>query len=200
MNDTPALPLKLVDGLELPGPYRKALKPGELLSDAQGRGRRLPRFFYQIESWDAALKTALTSHFALWEFINVDLRETEAMRSFPKYVPCAVTLLAVHLEVFREHIGTVVHVAANGGYRSPAHELSKNASTHCWGTAVNIYRIGNDYLDDQEKIERYGGIAAKKLPSLWPRPYGHDAGCADDHLHLDLGYVLLMPRDAGSEG
>ncbi|HEV8130579.1 MAG TPA: hypothetical protein VGQ81_04970 [Acidobacteriota bacterium] len=199
MNDTPALPLKVVDGLELPEQYRNALKPAELLADAQGRSRRLPRFFFEIDSWDMALKTELTPHFALWEFINVDLRETEAMRLFPKYVPCAVTLLAVHLQVFREQVGTVVHVAANGGYRSPAHELSKNASTHCWATAVNIYRIGEDYLDDQEKIERYGVIAAKKLPSFWSRPYGHDAGCADDHLHLDIGYVSLVPRDAVSK-
>src|SRR2546426_8523441 len=113
MNDPPPLPLKLVDGLKLPHSYRNALKPGDVLADSQGRRRRLPRFFFEIESWDAALNTALTPHFALWELINVDLRETEAMRSFPKYIPCAVTLLAAHLEVFREQVGTAVHVAAN---------------------------------------------------------------------------------------
>jgi hypothetical protein len=53
----------------------------------------------------------------------VDVREVEAMRTFPRYVPCAVALLATALEVFRAEVGTFVHIAANGGYRSPGHAL-----------------------------------------------------------------------------
>ena len=86
----------------------------------------------------------LTPNFGLWEFIDVDVREAEPLRRFPRYVPCAVTLLARALERFRDHVGTFVHVAANGGYRSPAHALTAHASPHCWGTAANIYRIGDD--------------------------------------------------------
>ena len=37
------------------------------------------------------------------------------------------------------------------------------------------------------------------LPHVWIRPYGHTAGFADDHLHLDLGYALVVPRDAAGE-
>ena len=58
-----------------------------------------------------------------------------------------------------EAVGTFVHVSANGGYRSPSHALTRNASTHCWGTAVNIYRIGDTFLDDRASIERYAGVA-----------------------------------------
>jgi len=34
------------------------------------------------------------------------------------------------------------------------------------------------------------------LPFAWVRPYGHGLGHADDHLHLDLGYVTMVPNGA----
>ena len=194
-----ALPLRVVDGYALDPELRRALRPGELVADREGRLRRLPRFFYEVDSWQTARETYLSPHFALWEFISVDVREAEAHRGFPRYVPCAVTLLAAHLEVFRERVKTYVRITANGGYRTPAHAHSTHASPHCWGTAANIYRIGDEYLDDQEKIERFGAIATKALPALWARPYGRTVGLADDHLHLDLGYVTLVPRNAPGE-
>ncbi len=193
------LPLPVVDGLELERAQRAALQPDATLQDSAGRLRRLPRFFYEIDSWQTALQVELAEHFSLWEFLTVDVKEAEPLRTFPRYLPCAVTALAAHLQVFRDAVGTFVHIAANGGYRSPGHRLSRQASTHCWGTAVNIYRIGDDYLDTQEKIERYARIARKSLPGWWVRPYGSADGYADDHLHLDLGYLLLVPREAPSE-
>ncbi|HEY2934068.1 MAG TPA: hypothetical protein VGK99_20190 [Acidobacteriota bacterium] len=199
MADEPSVPLKVVDGLDLDEKYRKALRPGDLLQDRDGNARRLPRFFYEIDSWDRARKIELSPHFALWEFINTDLHEVETLRRFPRYIPCAVAALAAALEVLRAHLGTVVHIAANGGYRSPAHKLSGHASTHHWATAANIYRIGDEYIDGEEKIQKYAEIARKLLPAVWPRPFGHNVGFADDHLHLDLGYAVLVPRDAGSE-
>jgi hypothetical protein len=131
--------------------------------------------------------------------VQTDVRESPALRSFPRYVPCAVTLLAACLEQFRDAVGTFVHIAANGGYRSPAHALTRNASTHCWAAAANIYRIGDTYLDDRGAIERYAAIARETLPSVWTRPFGTSAGMADDHLHLDFGYVNAVPRDAPSD-
>jgi hypothetical protein len=111
-------------------------------------------------------------------------------------VPCAVTLLALALEHFRDAVGEPVHIAANGGYRSPGHQLTHDASTHCWGTAVNIYRVGNEYLDTRERIERYGALAQQSVRAVWIRPFGEDRGLADDHLHLDLGYVVSVPHEA----
>jgi hypothetical protein len=163
--------------------------------DAIGRERQLPRYFYEVPSWNTAMSTKLTTDFLLWEFIQVDVRETSVLLNFPRYVPCAITLLAVCLQRFRDAVGTLVHVAANGGYRSPAHALSRNASLHCWGTAANIYRIGDSYLDDRASIERFSAIARDALPGIWTRPYGQPAGFAEDHLHLDLGYVTSIPRD-----
>ena len=194
-----SLPLRIVDGLELADKYRQVLRPAALVADRQGRLRRLPRFFYEIDSRQTASETDLAAHFALSEFIEVDVREAAALRAFPRYVPCAVTLLAAQLELFRLQVGVPVRIAANGGYRSPGHTLSTHTSTHAWGTAVNIYKIGDELLDEQEKIERYAGIATKLLPGIWSRPYGHNLGYADDHLHLDLGYVTVTPRDAASE-
>lgn len=194
-----ALPLRLVDGLDLDSEFRTVLRPGETCHDRDGRARTLPRSFYEVDSWNTALELPVTRHFMLWEFLTVDVREARAQRSFPRYVPCAVTILAAHLELFRLAVDTYVHIAANGGYRSPTHALSRHASPHCWGVAANIYRIGADLLDTKERIERWSKVARDTMPAVWVRPYGHEDGQADDHLHVDLGWVSALPRGAGSE-
>lgn len=199
MSDRGVLPLPVVDAVNLNRAHRAVLRPDELLTDTEGKARRLPRFFYEVDSWQTAQQVMLSEHFSLWEFLTVDVREAELQRTFPRYIPCAVTALAAHLQVVREAVGTFVHISANGGYRSPTHALSTHASTHCWGTAVNIYRVGDDFLDTQDKIERYARIARKSLPGWWVRPYGSEKEYADDHLHIDLGYLLLVPREAPSE-
>jgi hypothetical protein len=71
--------------------------------------RTLPRQFLRIDSWDLALDTPLTPHFMAWELISVDVREAPPLRSFPRYVPCALLLLASALELFRLEVGTYVH-------------------------------------------------------------------------------------------
>jgi hypothetical protein len=188
------LPLPVVDASQLDEAHRSAFRPDQLFSDGHGANHRLPRYFYQVDSWRTALDTRVAEHFALSELMTVDVREAAQVRKFPRYVPLAVTLLAVHLELLRQALGTYVYVAANGGYRSPAHRLSDHASPHCWGTAANIYRVGDVYLDDADKIERVAKVAARVLPAVWIRPYGHERGFADDHLHLDIDYVRLTPR------
>ncbi len=184
--------LELVDATTLGDDLRAALRPGETLEDEAGRARRLPRFFYEVESKKAAESVELAPGFHLIEFLRTDVREAEPLRGWPRYVPCAVTHLAAALSVFRQRVDTYVHIAANGGYRSPGHALTRHASPHCWGTAADIYRVGDDFLDTEETIERYAEIAREVLPAAWVRPYAP----ADDHLHLDLGYVLVVPRDA----
>jgi hypothetical protein len=200
MASQPSLSLRLVDGMELDETIRAALRPGELVADRQGRMRRLPRYFYEVPSWKTALATELTPHFGLWELIDVDFREVEAARTFPRYVPCAIVLLATHLELLRERVGTVVRVAANGGYRSPSHALSGAASPHSWGTAANIYRIGDEAMDSEDRIEKYSRLARDVLPGIWSRPYGAGPGFAFDHVHVDIGFVTVVPHDAPSEG
>jgi hypothetical protein len=194
-----SLLLPIIDALELGVPYRSLLMPGAIVRDSHARTRRLPRFFYAVESWQLALQTRLTPHFALWEFMDVDLYEHAPLRRFPRYIPCAVTALAAHLEVLRNQIGAPMHIAANGGYRSPSHGRSSPGSPHAWGTAANIYRIGDEYLDDQYRIEKYSTLVTDILPALRARPYGAGPGCVDDHVHLDLGYVSAVPTDAPSE-
>jgi hypothetical protein len=190
-----ALDLPIVDALTLSPAHRSLLRPGEMIRCREGRQHRLPRFFYRIDSSRVALETQLTEHFALWEFIEVDLHEAPLLRTFPKYVPCGVSLLAAALELLRVEAGAPVRIAANGGYRSPAHRVSAPASPHCWGTAANVYRIGSEYLDSEEKIQRYAALVARAVTGCWVRPSGSDPGFADDHLHLDLGYVTAVPRE-----
>jgi hypothetical protein len=194
---TAALPV--VDGLVLPAEHRALLRPGELLHTRTGETHRLPRYFFVVESGSVAVNTQLTPNFGLWEFMEVDLYEAPPLRAYPRYIPCAVTNLAASLEVLRAAVGGAIWVAANGGYRSPAHAISRGGSPHCWATAANIYRIGSDFLDCEEKIRRYAAIAHRTLAGCWTRPYGQAPGCADDHLHFDIGYITVVPRDQ-SEG
>lgn len=199
MPERDGVPLRLVDGLELDREYRDALRPGELVKDRNGRLRRLPRFFYEVESWRQARDVRLAPHFMVAEFLDVDVREAEPLRRFPRYVPCAITLLATHLEMLRLAVGTFVFISANGGYRSPAHRLLRYATPHCWGTGADLYRIGDTYLHDREVIEKYSRIAAEVSPAFHTLPFGHGVGEVDDHVHLDLGFVVQVPQDAPSE-
>ncbi len=187
--------LKIVDALDLEPEVRALLRPGEVVEDVRGRRHRLPRWFYEVESHEAARRTRLTPHFGLNEFLLVDIKEAARLRVYPRYVPCAVVLLASYLERLREVAGAPVHLAVNGGYRSPSHKLAVGATPHMWGTAADLFRVGNTILNTQDAIEKYNRLAEGVSDDLWIMPYGHEIGRADDHIHLDLGYVTMVPRE-----
>ena len=192
--------LKVVDAFDLDDELRGILKPGEMVRDSQGRRHRLPRYFYEIPSKEVGMTTRLTTHFGINEFILTDLKEAERLNGFPRYVPCAIRVLAFYLEQFRAACGASVHVAVNGGYRSPSHKLAHNATPHMWGTAADIYRIGKDILKTKETIEKYNEIAEELSDEITVLPYGHVTGKnADDHVHLDLGYITLVPREISED-
>ena len=192
---TEAAPLKVVDAFDLDDELRSLLKPGEMVRDAEGRRHRLPRYFYEVPSHEASLAVRLTPHFGLNEFILVDLREAPRLQQFPRYLPCASRLLAFYLEQFRAAAGASVHIAVNGGYRSPAHKMSHDASPHMWGTAADVYRIGTTILRTRESIDRYNDVAEDLSDDVSVLPYGHVTGAnADDHVHVDLGYLTMVPR------
>ncbi len=192
-------PLRLVDGRRLERRFRDVLLPGGILCDHSGQARVLPRYFYEVESWEQARDTYLAPHFAVSEFVHTDVREAPPLRVFPRYIPCATVLLAMALELFRDAVGNYVYLGANGGYCSPRHARVGGASPHCWGTAANIYRVGDTYLDTQDSIVRYAEIARAVMPTIWTRPLGPELAKTDDHLHLDLGYVVSTPREAAGE-
>lgn len=192
--------LKVVDAFDLDDELRSILKPCEMVRDAQGRRHRLPRYFYEVPSHEAAAATRLTPHFGLNEFVLNDLREAQRLQQFPRYVPCAVRILAFYLEQFRAACGATVHIAVNGGYRSPSHKLSHGATTHMWGTAADVYRIGNSILKTKESIEKYNAIAEDVSGDINVLPYGHELGhSADDHVHIDLGYLIFTPREISED-
>ena len=110
-------------------------------------------------------------------------------------MPCAIVLLARLLEDFRHEVGAPVFISANGGYRSPAHQAGGAKSIHAWGTAANIYRVGDTFLSDAKSIGKYRAIAASLGPAVFVRPFGREYGKTDDHLHIDLGYASLTPRE-----
>jgi hypothetical protein len=187
--------LRAVDGFDLPQEYRALLRPGEAEADLQGKFHRLPRFFYEIRGWEEAHAIRLAPHFTLAELMLVDCREARLLLNrFPHYVPCAIVLLARFLEDFRREVDALVFISANGGYRSPAHQIGGAKSIHAWGTAADIYRVGDTFLDDAKSIEKYRAIAASFSPAVFVQPFGPERGQTDDHLHIDLGFVSLTPR------
>jgi hypothetical protein len=198
MPDDPNL-LKVVDAHDLPDEVRSLLRPGEMVRDAAGRRHRLPRYFYEVPSYEEAKTVRLSSSFRLNEFIRVDLREAPSLQDYPRYIPCAVRILAFYLQRVREAIGASLHISVNGAYRSPAHERNQPASLHMWGTAVDIYRIGTSILNTKELIERYRKEAEDVADEINVLPYGHDADSSDDHLHIDLGYLTYVPRQISED-
>jgi hypothetical protein len=188
--------LRPIDGLVLTEEYLTLLRPGESEAGANGTLHRLPRFFYEIGTWEEAREIRLAPHFTLAELMLVDCREARLLLSqFPHYVPCAIVLLARFLEAFRREVDAPVFISANGGYRSPAHQIGGAKSIHAWGTAANIYRIGDTFLSDTRSMEKYRTIAASLGPAVFVRPFGREKGQTSDHLHIDLGYVRLTPRE-----
>jgi len=188
--------LRPIDGLRLSEEYRALLRPGENGAGANGTVHRLPRFFYEIGSWDEAHEIRLAPHFTLAELMLVDCREARLLLcQFPHYVPCAILLLASFLEDFRREVDAPVFIGANGGYRSPAHQIGGARSIHAWGTAANIYRIGDTFLSDGKSIGKYRTVAASLCPAVFVRPFGREEGQTSDHLHIDLGFATLTPRE-----
>jgi len=187
--------MKVIDGRTLSAEHRALLRPGEMLEVGPNEVHQLPRFYYEVESWQHAKETRLTPHFTVSELITVDCREADLLlHGFPHYVPCAVAVLARYLEDLRAKAEAPICVAVNGGYRSPAHRLGGKPGPHLWATAANIYRIGDTWLDSQKAIERYARLAESLGPEVFVRPYGPEPGETDDHLHMDLGYLLCTPR------
>ena len=200
MSEHETTSIKVVDAFDLDDELRSILKPGEMMRDEQGRRHRLPRYFYEVPSHEAATAIWLTPHFGLNEFLVVDLKEAQRLQGFPRYIPCAVRLLAFFLEQFRAAAGASVHIAVNGAYRSPQHRMSQNATPHMWGTAADVYRIGATILKTKETIDKYNEMAEELSDDVRVLPYGHDTGHhADDHVHIDLGYITLIPREVSED-
>lgn len=201
MSEVPAGEvLKVVDAFDFDDELRSILRPGEMVRDEQSRRHRLPRYFYEIPSHEVAQSTRLTPNFGLNEFILVDLKEAPRLQQYPRYVPCAVRVLAFYLQLLRAAAGASVHIAVNGGYRSPAHKLAINASTHMWGTAADFYRIGGNILKTRELIEKYNDLAEDLSADITVLPYGPLSGRnADDHVHVDLGYITVIPREISED-
>jgi hypothetical protein len=201
MNEVHDAPdLKIVDAFDLDDELRTILRPGEMVKDDKGRRHRLPRYFYEVPSREVAMQTRLTPHFGLNEFVLVDLKEATRLQEFPRYVPCAVRMLAFFLEHFRLAVGASVHIAVNGAYRSPQHKMSLGATPHMWGTAADVYRIGSTILKTKETIEKFNDMAEDISDQVHVFPYGHVTGTdADDHVHIDLGYLTLIPREISED-
>src|SRR5260370_20571022 len=135
--------LRPIDGLSLAEEYRALLRPGESETGATGNVHRLPRFFYEIASWEEAHEIRVAPHFTLAELILVDCREARLLLSqFPHYVPCAIVLLARLLEDFRHAVGAPVFISANAGYRFPAPQVGRGQSTQHCVTSADLYPRG----------------------------------------------------------
>jgi hypothetical protein len=137
-------------------------------------------------------------HFMAWELIGVDVREAPLLRRVPAVRSMRSTAAGAALELFRMEVGTYVHVAANGGYRSPGHALNHHASRHCWGTAANIYRVGDTFCTSGTRL-RSTRPSRGVCPGVVDPAVRHADGEVDDHLHLDLGYTTFDPLQSDED-
>ncbi len=187
----------VVDAAALPDGVKSLLRPEEPFRSEAG-SPRLPRYFYEIESWEMARTTKLTVNFTLAELMTVDCRESpRLLHRFPHYVPSTVSILARYLQEFRSRVEAPVFISVNGGYRSPAHRYSTKASPHLWAAAADIYRIGDTWLDNEKAIEKYARVAESIGQEVYVKPFGHGEGETDDHLHFELGFLYAVPRRLG---
>jgi hypothetical protein len=124
MMPRPSLPLQLVDGTaagrESTAPR---LRPGELVPDREGRLRRLPRYFYEVPSWDAALETSALPTSRCGSSSTWTCARPAAAHLGRATCPARSRCWPRTWRCCAAEVGTYVHVAANGGYRSPAHAL-----------------------------------------------------------------------------
>ena len=68
------------------------------------------------------------------------------------------------------------------------------------GAAADVYRIGTNILKTKESIERYNDVAEDLSEDVTVLPYGHVTGKnADDHVHIDLGYITVIPREISED-
>src|SRR5207247_10491498 len=111
--------LRAVDGLDLPDEYRGLLRPGEAETDFRGNVHHLPRFFYEIRSWQEAHAVRLAPHSKLAELILAACSEAgPLLRQFPHYVPSSIALLARVLQDSRSHSHAPVLVRPTRAYPS----------------------------------------------------------------------------------
>ena len=174
-------------------PRGALLRPGEVVADALRRQHTLPRFL-RDQIVGAGQSHALAPHF-IAELITVDCREARCCsKSFRTTCRARFrsSALSGSVSPARRCAG---FIAANGGYRSPAHAFCQPPDPHAWATAANIYRVGDHWLDDREAIEKYARLAEAVAPEFFAKPFGFGPDETDDHLHLDLGYVTFVPRD-----
>ena len=94
--------------------------PGGTLCDHAGRARVLPRYFYEMPTWEQARARICPPLHALGIHPDRRSRGGPAPR-FPAVRPVRNDSAGVRLEQLREAVGTYVHIAANGGYCSPRH-------------------------------------------------------------------------------
>ena len=69
-----------------------------------------------------------------------------------------------------------------------------------WGTAADVFRIGSNIMKTRELIEKYNIVAEDLSEDITVLPYGPLTGQnADDHVHIDLGYITLIPREISED-
>lgn len=183
----------VVDGVALP--EASSMRPGMKLRT----GDLLPRLYIVCRSAEA-FDLLLTPHFVLREFISTE--EIGNGIRFPYFVPAAIVRLAAAVEGLRAAMGGNPMVLSSG-FRSPFHSMylqdPGKASTHRFGTAVDIVRAGE--LDASQALLDRVYAAAFDHPTPGVRPSGAsplgfeyaeslaEMNGIPDHAHIDMGFI-----------
>ena len=113
------------------------------------------------------------------EYARLVIEETDRMGAmideileFARGGPARLRISPVSLEALCERVHRLLEpdLKARGmsfrselGYKggTPGHALSVHARPHAWGTAVNIYRIGDTMLDNQDAVRNQDLVAGQ---------------------------------------
>ena len=115
-----------------------------------------------------------------------------ALRQSPRYIPCAVACWLLPRAAARG-VGAQVHVAVNGGYRSPSHKLAVGASPTCGPRRPTSTR-SLDRAPGAGHHRDLHRVAEEISDDLWIMPTA-TSWAADDHIHLELGYLTWCRAD-----
>ena len=146
-----------------------------------GALHHLPRFFFEVPSWEEAHRCASRS-LCLSELITSIRAKPICSCTPPSLVPCAILALA-RISRFPPRNGRAGVYHANGGYRLLPTGQSRRV-LHNWGTARTFIASGDIYLNDEKSITRHASIARRSARRFLSGPKD-----GDDHLQVDLGYL-----------
>jgi hypothetical protein len=142
------------------------------------------------------MKFGSAPHFTLAELMLVDCREARVLLKPVSRItcPCAILLLARFLEDFRREVDTPVFISATAGTARRRIKLAARKAFMRGARRQISTGSATLFFPMQSPLESMAR-SRHHLVRLFLFDFGHEKGQTSDHLHIDLGFVSLTPRE-----